>query len=134
MEILPEYTLGLFKLDSISHAFILWWINENDVPSLRIAKDTVLPRVSNTFTSYEMMGTFATRNPFRPNPIGLTLVKIHKIKDNKIYLDTIDAFEGTPVIDIKPYLPNMDRVEDDVHLPPLDKHLLKSRPSDMSNQ
>lgn len=91
-----------------------------------------MSRVRNNIAPVEAMGTFATRSPHRPNPIGLTLVKIIKIEENRIYIDTIDAFKDTPIIDIKPYLPNGDRIDEEIFLPPWFAHLLKSRPSDMS--
>ena len=77
------------------------------------------------------MGTFATRSPRRPNPIGMTLVKITKITNNHIYIDFMDAFDGTPVIDIKPYLPNGDRVDEEITLLPWFSHLQKSRKADL---
>jgi len=127
LEILPEYKEGLFRLDTISHIFVLWWIHEMDKPEARKAFITV-PRVKNPQIEPKTMGTFATRSPRRPNPIGLTLVKITKISENKIFVDQIDAYTGTPIIDIKPYLPNGDRVDTKIRLPPYFQHLMKSRP------
>ncbi|MHA1946352.1 MAG: tRNA (N6-threonylcarbamoyladenosine(37)-N6)-methyltransferase TrmO [Candidatus Hodarchaeales archaeon] len=128
IEILPEFYLGLYRLESISHIFILWWIHENDNPEARQARVT-LPRVRDPEIPPEKMGTFATRSPRRPNPIGMTLVKILKIIDRHIYIDSMDAFDGTPVLDIKPYLPNGDRVDAEIRLPPWFSHLQRSRPS-----
>ncbi len=54
------------------------------------------------------IGVFASRSPNRPNPIGLSIVKIKKIINNIIYISGIDAFDGTPVLDIKPYLKDLD--------------------------
>lgn len=70
------------------------------------------------------------RSPARPNPIALTLVKIMRIDNTRVYVDELEAYDGTPVLDIKPYLPNSDRVDDGVVLPPYFEHLLQSRPSD----
>lgn len=56
-------------------------------------------------------GLFATRSPKRPNPIGMTNVKLEKIEDGKLYVSGIDAFDGTPVLDIKPHLPSVDNIE-----------------------
>ncbi|MBN1926338.1 MAG: tRNA (N6-threonylcarbamoyladenosine(37)-N6)-methyltransferase TrmO, partial [Prolixibacteraceae bacterium] len=53
-------------------------------------------------------GLFSTRIPKRPNPIGFSIVKLEKIKNGVLYLSGLDAFEGTPVLDIKPYLPSVD--------------------------
>ena len=127
LDILPEFSVGLYRLETISHAFIIWWIHQNDTPDARKARKT-LPRVINPPSPVKEMGTFATRSPRRPNPLGLTLVKITKIIGLKVYLDHIDAFDGTPILDLKPYLPNGDRVEEDIFLPPWFQHLLTSRP------
>lgn len=126
-----EYKDGLFRLDMISHVYVLWWINENDSHENRKAK-RVIPRVRNTPVPPQEMGTFSTRSPRRPNPIGLTLVKILSIDGCKITVDFIDAFDGSPIIDIKPFLPNGDCVED-IELPPWFIHLKTPRSADMSH-
>ncbi len=131
IKILPEYKMGLYRLETISHIFILWWIHENDTNEARQARITI-PRVRNTEVEPEQMGTFATRSPRRPNPIGMTLARITSIIDSHIYVDYIDAFEGTPVIDLKPYLPNGDRVDAEISLPPWFAHLHTSRPPNLS--
>ena len=129
LEILPEFCLGLYRLDTISHAFVLWWIHESDTSEARNVRKTI-PRVINSFFPPQEMGTFATRSPRRPNPLGLTLVKIIKVTEHQVFVDHIDAFDGTPVLDIKPYLPNGDRVDEGVFLPQWFQHLLNSRPAD----
>ena len=133
VQILPENKLGLYRLETVSHIFILWWIHENDTKEARQARITV-PRVRNSEVDAEQMGTFATRSPRRPNPIGMTLAKISEIIDCHIYVDFIDAFEGTPVIDIKPYLPNGDRIDEEIKLPPWFAHLYTSRPPDLKKK
>ncbi|MCF8361910.1 MAG: tRNA (N6-threonylcarbamoyladenosine(37)-N6)-methyltransferase TrmO [Prolixibacteraceae bacterium] len=55
-------------------------------------------------------GLFSTRSPRRPNPIGMTNVKLEKIEGGKLFVSGIDAFDGTPILDIKPYLPSVDCV------------------------
>jgi tRNA (adenine37-N6)-methyltransferase len=72
------------------------------------------PTVSPPDSGHEF-GLFATRSPKRPNPIGLSLVKLLKIEHGTLYLTGVDAFEGTPVLDIKPYLPSIDSVESGVN-------------------
>jgi tRNA-Thr(GGU) m(6)t(6)A37 methyltransferase TsaA len=116
LEILSEYQSALFRLETISHAFILWWIHEFDSPNARETTKTI-PRVKNPLTPPQKMGVFATRSPIRPNPIGLTLVKILKVTEHQVIIDHIDAYDGTPIIDIKPYLPNGDCVDENVDLP-----------------
>ena len=129
LEILDEFRLGLYRLETISHAFILWWIHESDTSEARNVRKTI-PRVINALSPPQEMGTFATRSPRRPNPLGLTLVKITKVTEHQVFVDHIDAFDGTPVLDIKPYLPNGDRVDEGVFLPQWFQHLLSSRPTD----
>ena len=109
--------------------FVLWWIHEADTPERR-GTGLIIPRVRNPVVPPQKMGNLATRSPNRPNPIGLTVVKIVRIDGTSIFVDEIDAFDGTPVIDIKPYLPNGDRVNKEVALPKWFEHLLKSRPAD----
>ncbi len=53
-------------------------------------------------------GVFATRAPKRPNPIGLSVIKLQKIQDNILYIENVDILDGTPLLDIKPYVPEFD--------------------------
>jgi tRNA-Thr(GGU) m(6)t(6)A37 methyltransferase TsaA len=69
---------------------------------------TVNPPAS---TEEHDFGLFSTRSPKRPNPIGFSIVKLEKIQDGILYVSGIDAFEGTPVLDLKPYLPSVDCVK-----------------------
>jgi tRNA-Thr(GGU) m(6)t(6)A37 methyltransferase TsaA len=130
LDMLPQFAKGLYRLDEVSHAFVIWWIDQNDVEELRKVKNNVIPRIKGNLHPPQEMGTFTTRSPRRPNPLGLTLVKITKIEGSKIYVDSLDAFDNTPVIDIKPYLPNGDRI-DAVCLPPEFEHLTTSRANDL---
>ncbi|MHA2274025.1 MAG: tRNA (N6-threonylcarbamoyladenosine(37)-N6)-methyltransferase TrmO [Candidatus Hodarchaeales archaeon] len=129
LDILPEFEIGLYQLETISHIFVLWWFHDADAPEERIARRNV-PRVHEPLVPPEEMGTFAMRSPARPNPIALTLVKIARIDNTRVYVDELEAYDGTPVLDIKPYLPNGDRIDEGVFLPPWFEHLLGSRPSD----
>ena len=92
LEILPDYSSGLYRLELLSHIFVLWWIHEADQDDFRKTKSNVLPRVVKPIHPVENMGTFATRSPHRPNPIGLTLVKILSIDRNKVFIDMIFSF------------------------------------------
>ena len=71
-------------------------------------KKSVSPPAS---TREHNFGLFGTRTPRRPNPIGLSVVKLDSIRDNILYIKGIDAFDGSPVLDIKPYLPSIDCVK-----------------------
>ena len=113
VEIYQPYVSGLRHIEKFSHIFILWWISMRDNP---IDRSNLLASPPMLEKSVET-GVFSCRSPARPNPIGLTKVKLLEVKNNRLYIDRIDAIDGTPVLDIKPYLPG-DSVEiSDIKLP-----------------
>ena len=101
LEIYPEFTDGLKDLDGFSHIYLIYHLHKVDQSKLRVTPflDTV-PR-----------GIFATRAPSRPNSIGLSLVKLERIKGNCVYLEQIDILDGTQLLDLKPYIPAFENVE-----------------------
>ena len=101
VELFDDYTDGLLGLDSFSHIYVLYWFHENDSLEKRRTLQ-VHPRKD---PQNPLTGVFATHSPRRPNLIALTLCKIKAIDRNTIHIDEIDAFDGTPVIDIKCYIP-----------------------------
>jgi tRNA-Thr(GGU) m(6)t(6)A37 methyltransferase TsaA len=113
IEILPKFWPATLQLDKFSHMIILWWITGRDNPQDRSNLQGYPPK-----DNRELSGVFATRSPARPTPIGLSIVAITEIdeKNHRIKIDQIDARDGTPVVDIKPYMPFSDRV-DDVQVP-----------------
>lgn len=109
IKLFPEYVPGLEALDGFSHINVLWWFSNCDNPADRCIFQAERPYKN----APAVMGVFATRSPLRPNPIALTASEIIKIDADQgvIQLDYIDADNGTPVLDIKPYTPSLDRVE-----------------------
>lgn len=103
---------ALKGLDGFSHVWVFWWFDRNDTPNNRRVLQ-VHPRgdVRNPLT-----GVFATRAPVRPNLIALTLCQLASVSGNRIEVVGIDAFDGTPVVDLKPYIPALDR-PDSVRIP-----------------
>jgi tRNA-Thr(GGU) m(6)t(6)A37 methyltransferase TsaA len=99
-----KYQPGLLGLAGFSHVHILWWFDQNDTPQKRSILQ-VHPRGD---PKNPLTGVFATRSPVRPNLIALSLCKVISVRDNVVEVDKIDAFEGTPVLDIKPYAPGQD--------------------------
>ena len=98
----PEYQDGLLGLEQFSHVWVIWWFDRNDTPEQRQILQ-VHPRANR---QNPLAGVFATRAPVRPNPVALTLCRIVALEGNVLEVDGIDAFEGTPVIDLKPYIPS----------------------------
>lgn len=113
IEILPPFIPGLQGLAHYSHVVVIWWANQNDTSDARKTLVTHPP-----YTPEREMGVFATRSPSRPNPISLTTCKIVSVDEVQgiLSIQSIDALDNTPVIDIKAYFPTSDRVKD-YHLP-----------------
>jgi tRNA-Thr(GGU) m(6)t(6)A37 methyltransferase TsaA len=101
VEIEERYRDALLGLEGFSHVYVIWWFHKNDSPEKRRIL-RVRPRGN---PDNPLTGVFATRAPVRPNPIALTICKITTVEGRRIYVESIDAFEGTPVVDLKPYVP-----------------------------
>lgn len=99
-----KYAPGLLGLDQWSHVQVIWWFDKNDTPQKR-AMLQVHPRGDK---ENPLTGVFACRAPVRPNLIALSLCKIVSVKDNVVEVESLDAFEGTPVLDLKPFAPGVD--------------------------
>ena len=105
IEIFDDYSDGLLGLKGFSHIFVFYWFDQNDTPEKRQTLQ-VHPRKD---PRNPLTGVFATHSPLRPNPIALTRCKIVGITDNIIEVAEIDAFDDSPVIDIKCYIPHADK-------------------------
>lgn len=103
IEIYPEYLSALKDLDLFEYIIVLYHFNE-----VGKWEPTVNPPASDHDHNF---GLFSTRSPKRPNPIGFSIVKLESIREGKLTVSGIDAFDGTPVLDIKPYLPSIDCVK-----------------------
>ena len=101
-----ELTEALEGVEEFSHLFVLFWLHEMSDEGRRIMK--VRPRGRRDMP---LLGIYATRTPHRPNPIGLTRVKLLKVEGNVVTVQGLDAFDGTPVLDIKPF-DSWDTTED----------------------
>jgi tRNA-Thr(GGU) m(6)t(6)A37 methyltransferase TsaA len=92
--LLPELKEGLLDLDGFSHLLLIWIFHKSKNYEL-LAKPPGEER---------MHGVFATRSPHRPNPLGLTVVRLISIEENILYIEDPDMVDGTPLLDIKPYV------------------------------
>ena len=113
IRIFDKYVDGLKGLDGFSHVLVFYWFHKNDTPRKRSTLQ-VHPRGD---AKNPLTGVFACRAPVRPNLIALTLCKVLSVEGNVVRLDKIDAFDATPVLDLKPYLPPIDETSQDVRLP-----------------
>lgn len=98
VELFQEYHEGLMDLELFSHIFLIYHFHLSEKPLLR----------RKPFMDNREHGIFAIRAPSRPNPIGISIVRLNKIKDNLLYIQDIDIIDGTPLLDIKPYVPEFD--------------------------
>ena len=93
----PKYAPGLMGLDRFSHVTVLYWFDRNDTPQKRAILQ-VHPRGN---PKNPLRGVFATHSPVRPNLIGVSRCRIISVQENVIEVEGIDAFDGSPVIDLK---------------------------------
>ena len=103
IEILPEFEKGLKDLEGFSHIILLYHFHRAREPKL----------VVTPFLDSEQHGIFATRAPTRPNPIGLSIVNLLKREGSILHIGNVDVVDGTPLLDIKPYVPEFDKPEAD---------------------
>jgi tRNA-Thr(GGU) m(6)t(6)A37 methyltransferase TsaA len=106
----PSLKEGLDNLDEFSHIIVIYWLHQSRQPfPLKVH-----PRYRKELTP---VGVFASRSPDRPNPLAKTTVKLLARRDNVLKVQGLDAIDGSPVIDIKPYIPEIDSAKD-ARVPP----------------
>ena len=101
VEVFPEYAAGLRDLDGFDRIWLVYWFDR-----AKLAELAVTPYLDNA-----PRGLFATRAPCRPNPIGLSSVRLLGISGNILWVDGLDILDNTPLLDIKPYIPAFDAFE-----------------------
>ena len=101
IEVYPQFQLGLKDLEGFSHIIPLYHFHLSKGFSL----------LNKPFLEEVEHGIFSIRAPKRPNPIGISIVKLEKIENNILYIKDVDIIDGTPLLDIKPYIPQFDAVE-----------------------
>jgi tRNA-Thr(GGU) m(6)t(6)A37 methyltransferase TsaA len=97
-EVFPEYAEGLRDIEGFSHIYLIYYLHRAEFTRL-----IVKPYLEDAFH-----GVFATRTPHRPNPIGFSVVRLTKREDN---IEDVDILDGTPLLDIKPYISRLDHRE-----------------------
>ncbi len=102
IEIFDEYSAGLADLDGFSHIYLIFHLHKSSGSRLR-----VIP-----FLDTVERGIFATRSPARPNAVGLSVVRLVSVSGNVLRIQGVDMLDGTPLIDIKPFVPFFEDTED----------------------
>lgn len=100
----PEYAEGLADLESFQYIYVLYFID-------RLARRPVMTETP-SWTPDTHIGLFASRSPVRPNPIGLSVVQLKKVAGNEVFTSGLDVFDNTPLLDIKPYIKDLDSKHD----------------------
>lgn len=99
VEVLPPFHPGLQDLDGFSHIYLLYHFHRSKGYLLKVTP----------FMDSKPRGLFATRAPVRPNPIGLSVVRLIRIEKGTLHIQNVDILDGTPLLDIKPYVPDFDQ-------------------------
>jgi tRNA-Thr(GGU) m(6)t(6)A37 methyltransferase TsaA len=99
VEILPEYRAGLKDIEGFSHLILLYLFHRSSGFQLEVVP----------FLDSQPRGLFATRAPKRPNPIGLSIVRLDSVENGVLHVQDVDILDGTPLLDIKPYVSVFDR-------------------------
>ena len=99
VEVFPEFALGLRDLDGFSHIILIYHFHRSNGCTLLVTP----------FMDSVQRGVFATRAPKRPNPIGLSVVRLNKLQNHTLHIENVDILDGTPLLDVKPYVPEFDR-------------------------
>lgn len=106
LEIRPRFAPALKGLEDFSHLWVIYWFHENDTPEQRQTLQ-VYPRRD---PANPLTGVFACRSPERPNLIGFTACRLIKVEGNLVEVADLDARDGTPILDLKPYIPEGDAI------------------------
>ena len=101
VQVFSQYSAGLKDLDCFSHIILIYHFH--------LSKGYALE--TRPYMEEETHGIFAMRAPARPNPIGISVVRLIAVKDNILHIEDVDIVDGTPLLDIKPYVPDFDQRE-----------------------
>ena len=102
VEVYPEFAGGLEDIGGFSHIILLYVFHLSSGYTLQVKP----------FLDNRLRGLFSTRYPYRPNPIGLSIVRLVSLQNSLLEIEGVDVLDGTPLLDIKPYVPDFDRRED----------------------
>ncbi|BFH73144.1 tRNA (N6-threonylcarbamoyladenosine(37)-N6)-methyltransferase TrmO [Sulfurisphaera javensis] len=117
IEIYKEFENGLIKIEDFSHLIVISWLNKvtEEQRNTLIVKPRGLLKYGFKLEELPEVGVFCTDSPHRPNPIAISIVKLIKREGNILFVENLDLFEGTPILDIKAFTPA--RCPEDVKVP-----------------
>jgi len=98
VEVAPQYAAGLQDIEGLSHLFLIYVFHKSEGYDLQVKP----------FLDDQQHGLFSTRHPRRPNPIGISVVRLLSRDENKLQVEGVDMLDGTPLLDIKPYVEEFD--------------------------
>jgi tRNA-Thr(GGU) m(6)t(6)A37 methyltransferase TsaA len=101
VEIFPKYAAGLKDIEGFSHIILVYHFHLSREFKLKVKP----------YLDDRLHGIFATRSPSRPNPVGISIVRLDKVEGKKLFIRDMDMVDGTPLLDIKPYVPEFDKRE-----------------------
>ncbi|HXZ98461.1 MAG TPA: tRNA (N6-threonylcarbamoyladenosine(37)-N6)-methyltransferase TrmO [Candidatus Acidoferrum sp.] len=101
VELFPQYAEGLRDIEGFSHIILIYHFHLSGKSSL----------IVRPYLDDETHGVFATRAPARPNPIGISVVRLARVDGTRLHVAGVDMLDGTPLLDIKPYIPQFDAIE-----------------------
>jgi len=101
VEIFPEYVGGLKDIEGFSHVILIYHFHLSKGWTLEVKP----------YMDDQLRGVFATRAPARPNPIGMSIVHLNRVEEERLYIRDVDIVDGTPLLDIKPYVSEFDAQE-----------------------
>jgi tRNA-Thr(GGU) m(6)t(6)A37 methyltransferase TsaA len=117
IELEEKYVPALMDLEGFSHLILIYYFHRSDREELQ----------GRPFLEDETHGIFAIRSPYRPNHLGLSIVRLQRIEGSRVYFTEVDMLDGTPLLDIKPYVEHFDDREG-VRSGWLDKHFVEEKP------
>jgi tRNA (adenine37-N6)-methyltransferase len=106
IEIFPQYVEGLDDVEGFSHLHLIYWLHRMAEMAKSVAGTSPLKVVP--FLDDVPRGVFATRTPVRPNPLGLSIVRLVERRGAELLVEDLDVLDGTPLLDIKPYVEGFD--------------------------
>lgn len=101
VEVFPEYTVGLQDIEAFSYLYLIYYLNRAEPAELLVEP----------FLDNRKHGVFSTRHPRRPNHLGISIVRLIARQENRLHVSRVDMFDKSPLLDIKPYIPDFDHVE-----------------------